>query len=182
MSDWWETVADDSLAQGDLIPKCVVPIMPGDLNPPENPEEVASYRFGAQLFDLVVVTQTCDIVDGAVSLPACCPYFSQAEFEDVNPAFKKGGTWGNVRKGRIEGIHLLASPADPTNPKEALVVEFRQVFSLPVEYLRARAGSLNERYRLKSPYLEHFSQAFGTYFMRVALPSEIPPFPKADTA
>jgi len=30
---------------------------------------------------------------------------------------------------------------------------------------------------LRSPYLEHFSQAFARFFMRVGLPTAIPPFP-----
>jgi hypothetical protein len=29
----------------------------------------------------------------------------------------------------------------------------------------------------RSPYLEHFSQAFARFFMRVGLPSTIPGFP-----
>jgi hypothetical protein len=27
-----------------------------------------------------------------------------------------------------------------------------------------------KRYRLQSPFLEHFSQSFGRFYMRVALP------------
>ncbi|MEZ2279409.1 MAG: hypothetical protein ACBR12_21120, partial [Microcoleus sp.] len=42
--------------------------------------------------------------------------------------------------------------------------------------LGVRNVGLNDRWRLKSPYLEHFSQAFARLFMRVGLPSAIPPF------
>jgi hypothetical protein len=40
--------------------------------------------------------------------------------------------------------------------------------------LRAIGGRLG--WRLQSPYLEHFSQAFARFFMRVGLPSAVPPF------
>jgi hypothetical protein len=81
-----------------------------------------------------------------------------------------------VLKGRIEGLHLLASPANPENNREALVVDFREIYSLPFGYLLSRAAQLDHRWRLRSPYLEHFSQAFARFFMRVGLPSTIPPF------
>lgn len=79
-------------------------------------------------------------------------------------------------KGRTEGLHLLASPENPENNREALVVDLRQIYTLPYEYLLKHATDLGSRWRLKSPYLEHFSQAFARLFMRVGLPSSIPPF------
>lgn len=50
------------------------------------------------------------------------------------------------------------------------------IVTLPYEYVLKHASNLNDRWRLKSPYLEHFSQAFARLFMRVGLPSAIPPF------
>jgi hypothetical protein len=178
MNEWWEDVKGDKIAQGDLVPTCIVPIMPSEIDPSAG-DDVLTYRFKGRPADLIVVTQTCDIVDGAATLVACCPFYSQPAFEEKNPTFGQGGNWGNVRKGGVKGLHLLLSPLNPTNPQAALVVEFRQLFSLPLDYLKTRAASFSVRYRLKSPYLEHFSQAFGAYFMRVALPHEIPKFPKA---
>jgi hypothetical protein len=97
-------------------------------------------------------------------------------FEAVNPAFGKKGRWNEVLKGRVEGLHLLASPANPTNNRDAVVVDFREIYSLPFDYLVGRATDLGPRWRLHSPYLEHFSQAFARFFMRVGLPSTIPEF------
>lgn len=48
--------------------------------------------------------------------------------------------------------------------------------TLPYKYVLKHASNLNDRWRLKSPYLEHFSQAFAHLFMRVDLPSAIEPF------
>jgi hypothetical protein len=60
--------------------------------------------------------------------------------------------------------------------RNSLVVDFRQIFSLPVAYLRKHAAGLDPRWRLESPYREHFSQAFARFFMRVGLPTAIPTF------
>jgi hypothetical protein len=68
----------------------------------------------------------------------------------------------------IEGLHLLASPTEPANNRGALVVDFREIYSLPFDDLVSRAPQFGPRWRL--PYLEHFSQAFARFFMRVGLP------------
>ncbi len=73
-------------------------------------------------------------------------------------------------------MHLLASPNNPENNLEALVVDFGHISSLPVAYLAARAVESGLRWRLRSPFLEHFSQAFARFFMRVGLPSSIPAY------
>ncbi len=56
-----------------------------------------------------------------------------------------------------------------------LVVLFQEIWSLPLEYVKAHAAD-RDRFMLAPPYLEAFSQAFGKYFMRVALPTGVPPF------
>ena len=65
---------------------------------------------------------------------------------------------------------------DPADNGICLVADFREIYSLPIAYLRERATQLGRRWRLQSPYLEHFSQGFARFFMRVGLPSSIPAF------
>lgn len=86
------------------------------------------------------------------------------------------GPRNEVLKGRIEGLHLLASPTAPQDIRQALVVDFREIYSLSYDYVTAYATALGPRWRLKSPFLEHFSQAFARFFMRVGLPLTIPEF------
>jgi hypothetical protein len=57
-----------------------------------------------------------------------------------------------------------------------MTIDFREIYSLPSDYLTDHAISLGTRWRLMSPFLEHFSQAFARFFMRVGLPSTIPEF------
>ena len=125
---------------------------------------------------LIVVTQSCDLENKKARFVATCPTHTLAEFEEANPAFSRKGQWEQVRKGRVEGLHLLASPERPSENRDALVVDFGHIISLPLDYLEAHAESLGDRWRLRSPYLEHYSQAFARFFMRVGLPSAIPPF------
>lgn len=167
---FWEMVNESGLRQGDLLPHCLVPIFDVDM------ASNGPHTITADEFDLVILTQSCDLAQGKSRLVAACPIFSVLEFESVNPAFARKGRWNDVLKGRVEGLHLLASPVEPANNREAHVVDFREIYSLPFAYLVERAARLGLRWRLRSPYLEHFSQAFARFYMRVGLPSSIPPF------
>ena len=75
-------------------------------------------------FDLIVVTQSCDLEQIKVRLVAMCPIFPVTAFETINPAFTRKGRWNEVLKGRVEGLHLLASPTEPANNRAALVATF----------------------------------------------------------
>lgn len=169
---FWGKVTGPDLKQGDLLAQCLVPQFGSDFGAGgENTNE----RVPMGEANLIVVTQSCDLENGKVDLVALCPAYTLAEFEEHNPRFTPK-LWEEVRKGRIPGLHLLGDPSNPESNRGALVVDFGKIFSLPLSYLGKRAESSGERWRLDSPFLEHFSQAFARYFMRVGLPSTIPPF------
>jgi hypothetical protein len=48
--------------------------------------------------------------------------------------------------------------------------------TIPVFHPKIDSDELDEDVTLDSPFLEYFSQAFAKFFMRVGLPSTIPPF------
>jgi len=129
-----------------------------------------------KVYDLIIVTQSCDLEQGKSQFVALCPIFPLDVYETINPELKGKGRWEQVRKGRVEGLYLLSSTANPNNNREALVVDFGEIHSFPFDLLVGHAQEVNPRWRLRSPYLEHFSQAFARFFMRVGLPSSIPPF------
>lgn len=170
-ASFWERASGPSLLQGDLLPQCSVPIFSAEFGS-EGAEEVVDVA----PCDLIVVTQSCDLAQAKAVLVATCPIYGLAEFEESNPGYARKGKWEEVRRGRVEGLHRLASPDRPEDNRAALVVDFRQIFSLPTGYLMRRSGELGPRWRLQSPFLEHFSQAFARFFMRVGLPSSIPPY------
>jgi len=170
MIPFWIQVQGRDLAQGDFLPGCFVPIVPQGFAPGQH--LAIPVREG----DLIVLTQSCDLANQKAGAVALCPIHSLAAFEAVNPQFAKKGAWEDVRKGRREGLYLLASHTQPDVSRPSLVVDFRQIYSLPIDYLQQHAVALGSRWRLQSPFLEHFSQAFARFFMRVGLPSAVPPF------
>ncbi len=172
-AEWWIQTDSGGLAQGDLLPDCRFPVF---VEEPLSVDDREPDEIEVKQQRLIIVTQTCYLENNKVEFVALCPIHTLSEFEEVNLEFAAKGRWENVRKGRIEGLHLLAAPDDPANNQSSLVVDFGHIISLPLEYLTTHAESTADRWRLQSPFLEHFSQAFARFFMRVGLPSSIPPF------
>lgn len=172
MQAWWSQIEGMHLAQGDLLPDCLLPKFMGTNLADDDyvaEEELSRAR-------LIVITQSCDLANRKANHVALCPAHRLDEFEVINPAFGKKGNWENVRKGRVEALHLLGALENPADNRSALVVDFGHIVSLPIEYLENHALSLGPRWRLNSPFLEHFSQSFARFFMRVGLPSSIPAY------
>ncbi len=134
MTPFWIATCGPDLAQSDLLPGCQLPLVPDTFRPSTDATPL-TFEVGR----LVVMTQSCDLVNTKNGLAALCAIYTLTEFETVNPAMAKKGMWEEVRKGRREGLHLLASPTMPGVSREALVVNFREIFSLPVGYLRNHA-------------------------------------------
>ena len=170
LESYWEKIIKTNLRQGDFPINCPVPVFS------ELPKENLSLEVEIGKADLIVVTQSCDLEHGKSELVALCPIYSLTEFETANPKAAQKGFWKQVRRAKIEGFHLLSSFENPKNNRECSVVDFREIYSLPFEFLTKHAASSKIRWRLKSPYLEHFSQAFARFFMRVGLSANIPPF------
>ena len=171
--NYWASTSGPALLQGDWIRSCQWPVFPKELALGANGDV---YDSPVDEGDLIVVTQSCDLENRKARFVALCQIFQLDEFEKLNPEFKRKGEWEKVRKGRREGLHLLASPTEPQNNRGALVVDFGLIISLPIDFLIEHAARSGDRWRLQSPFLEHFSQAFARFFMRVGLPSSIPPY------
>jgi len=168
---WWSEIKGPTLAQGDYLPRCIVPFFDPDYGTGSDGRVVL-----VKEYDCIVVTQSCDLENDKAPLVAMCPIMLLANYEIINPASTKKGAWERVRQGRVEGIHLLASMHDSADNRQCFVIDFHEIYSLPIAYLKSHASSLEHRWRLQSPYLEHFSQAFARFFMRVGLPSSIAAF------
>lgn len=168
---WWSQIDGTELFQGDFLPRCRVPFFGPDYGTTRETEVVQLKEY-----DCIVLTQSCDLEQGKAPLVALCQLYPISAFEQFNASFQEKGAWERVRTGRVEGLHLVASMDDPENNRACFVANFREIYSLPIAYLQKHAKNLDGRWRLQSPYLEHFSQAFARFFMRVGLPSAIPSF------
>jgi hypothetical protein len=169
MTSFWASCHGEQLEQGDYLPGCWIPLVGADFDPAKAEPEISIGRS-----NLIIVTQSCDLANDKIQLAALCPIADLATWEQLNPDYAKRGFWESVRQGRREGLHMLSAFVDAGAGRNALVVDFRQIFSLPVPYLRRHAAGLGARWQ--SPYREHFSQAFARFFMRVGLPTAIPAF------
>lgn len=146
---WWQSVNGSALAQGDLLPNCLLPVFVA----PQATEDAQDIDVLTQR--LIIVTQSCDLENKKVQFVAICPVHTLVEFAVQNPHFQKAKNWESVRKGPVQAIHMMASPDFPETNTQSLVVDFGHIVSLPIDYLEDHAASLGNRWRLGSPFLEH---------------------------
>ena len=92
--------------------------------------------------NLMVMTQSCDLENNKAPFVACCPIYTLVEFEAENPGFYNSRS-EELRIGRVDALHPVARSTVPQqNNRDALVVNFRQIFSLPIEYLSSLASAM----------------------------------------
>ena len=174
MSEWFMSVDGEQLEQGDLILNCPV----FDLKSAYG-ADLIDFQFIAENMDLIVMSQTCDLVQGRekVSEVVACAIWTRQDFAPGSFLHSNKGM-EEARRGNLPAFHLLAGCEIEEFEREVGIVDFRRIHSLPLEVLRGHCLELGTRLRLLPlpPYREHLAQAFARYFMRVGLPSDIPPF------
>ena len=171
MTPFWIRCEGEGLAQGDLLTGCPVLIPPTALT-----ATAGALTIPVQTGNVVVVTQSCDLEQGKAPFPLLALVHTIGDLAAADPRFGKASVLEEIRKGRREGLYMLASPEEPADNRKAVVADFRQLVTLPVAFVRDHAKSLGPRWRLQSPFVEHFAQAFARFFMRVGLPSAVPEF------
>jgi hypothetical protein len=169
---WYEIVRESAVEQGDILELCPVFLPPEDLD--EHSATVTSFRWVER--DVIVLSQTCDMVEGREKIPTVllCALWQRSELTEGFLATPKG--MEETRRGNLPGLHVLAPCALPAFEREVRIVDFRRVYTLPLAFFRRRATSTGDRIRLLPPYREHLAQAFARFFIRVGLPVDIPPF------
>lgn len=165
---WYEIVQTNDLLQGDFITECPIIIPPAKITNDMN-VRIMSY-------DVVVMSQSCDLAQRKLDLVLVCPFWPLSEFEKRSDFFKSKKGKEALRQGNVPGYHLLNRCEMNGFKTDFLVVDFRSVYSVPFEFLVEMIQKRGERLRLLPPYREHLSQAFARFFMRVGLPVDIPAF------
>ena len=173
LSEWYEAVSGPDLAQGDVLQQVLLPFISS--SDPNRPEIVLE-RTSA-----VVLTQTCDLENQKVThvlLGAVVRYESYAEAERsrgnqfvASRRFRKA-----VLEGALPPLAVLRPSEVAGLPFEWSLVDFRRLYTLPLDDVRSMAGSLGTRLRLRSPYREHLAQSFARFHMRVGLPTDATDF------
>jgi hypothetical protein len=186
---WYrEVTSTDPITQGDIIEDLPVLTFREGVNAAEDLEEMKRglhNAVGVQPVRAVIMTQACDLEHDHVRYVQLCPASSLQEFKadwraaqaasGQNPTDKAWNkTLEEIRSGRVWNYTMLNRPESEKFTQDFFIVDFHEIFSLPLTFLRqwvrVRGG---HRLRLCPPYREHLSQAFARYFMRVGLPIDI---------
>ena len=166
---WYQRVTDKSiLMQGDLIYGCPYLIPPKDIS------IGADKKVDIITYDVVILTQSCDLDKNNLEFALVCPFWPLNEIEERYPQLKDNNLKESVKRGYQPAWIIL----DVLGEKGFLLADFRYAYSVPVELLKDLISSNPTRWRLNPPYREHLSQEFAKFFMRVGLPKGIPQFSK----
>jgi len=171
MSYPWYGVVEfsDGLEQGDFIVNCPIII------PPTNIEEgIMKCSVKVNEYDVIVISQSCDLRYGKIEMVLVCPFYSLGELEKRDLSFRKKRE--QLRKGQLIYYHLLNKCDIKGFETDFLVVDFRRVYSLPLSWVIDLVSKRGKRLRLLPPYREHLAQSFARFIMRIGLPYDIPKF------
>lgn len=169
---WYDVVTEDAaLAQGDFIELCpvIVPLESTDKEQELLSSEIIDYS-------VIVVSQSCDLVYQKLSHVLVCPFWPYKQFADRNDYFQSKEGKRTLKRGNVPGFHLLNKCDLDGFQSDYLVVDFHNVYSVPLEFITKLVRERGNRLRLLPPYREHLSQAFARFFMRVGLPVDISSF------
>lgn len=166
---WFDVVnPNENLMQGDFILDCPIIIPPLEITD-ENDVDIVNY-------DVIVMSQSCDIENKKIDIVIVCPIWDIIIFGNHSPFFQSDKGKEELRRGNTPGYHLLNICELNGFNRDYTVVDFRNIYSVPLDFLCNIAESNGQRLRLLPPYREHLSHAFARFFMRVGLPLDIPPF------
>lgn len=172
---WYELISNSELiTQGDILHNCQVPV----LDYSDEISEDSTVDASITIIDGVILTQACDIENKKIQNIILCSIFTREYFEAQQT--ESGRTKKEIRKslesiikGQLPALHILNRFENEDYTQDYIIVDFKNLFSIPISYAQTIAKNNNKRLRLCPPYREHLSQAFARYFMRVGLPIDI---------
>lgn len=166
---WYQNVTDNEiLMQGDLIYGCPHVIPPKEICVGQD------INVDIITYDVLILTQSCDLEKGKLDLVLVCPFWPLREIEERYPQLKDDNLKESAKRGYQPAWIIL----DELGESGFLLAVFRYAYSVPLEILKELIIKNPTRWRLYPPYREHLSQEFAKFFMRVGLPKGIPQFSK----
>ena len=167
---WYKTVSNKTpLEQGDFINNCSVVH-------PKTSKLNRKLKADVIQYDVVVMTQSCDLLAGKVDLVLVCPIWPLSEQEKIDPNLQSNNGKERLKRGYYVA-NLMLNKCDLKGFEfEYMIVDFKSVYSVPISYITDLAEKQGDRVRLLPPYREGLSQAFAKFFMRVGYPVDIPSF------
>ncbi len=124
MVNWYTQVSSNSiLEQGDLLFDCPIVLPPTEGNPEEWED------FSIRNYDVIILTQSCDLANAKIELVQVCPFVTLGEFCEINSNFDNPKSQENIRRGYLPGYHLL-NKCEYLRSDEFLVVDFKTTYSI----------------------------------------------------
>ena len=172
---WYELIDNmDEITQGDIIKGCPVPILKNFIG--DETDKIIDAEI--ETIDGIIMTQACDIANNKVDNIILCGIIPKDDFE--KQMLEQGRSSKEIKRN-IEGIirgqqnafHIINNYKTKEFSQDYYIINFKDIFSIPVELAKNIAQTNGKRLRLCPPYREHLSQAFARYFMRVGLPINI---------
>ena len=153
---------DEPIDQGDIVDGCpLLKIVDVDLQFPESPETICS------LHRVVILTQTYDLVNQKRQ-HAVVAMAHNAEQLVAQNILKAADLRGPIRGGRVFGWYFL--PAAREFDLEEMVVDFGQLFTVPLTVIRNLAAAGKRKARIRSLFREHLAKHFADTYSRIGLP------------
>lgn len=178
---WYEVVEGAHLQQGDLLRAFLIVKPPKNIEiGPDGRAQPSPSRVESR--DVVVLTQSCDLVNSKIGTVLLCPHKPLEQASELAPKHARENPelllkfYEQIRRGNLPPFHMLAASRKRGLEDSVRVVDFRYAAFSSLAFASRVAEQAGPRLRLKSPYVEHLSQAFGRFFMRVGLPTDIPSF------
>ena len=168
---WYSLVSGNELKQGDILEDCPIFSPPTDLTIHSLDQET---EFICEQQDVIIISQSCDIEWEKITEVVLVPMWNRSELPPGHLSTPKG--MKEAIRGQLPAYHVLEECKIPESEREIRIVDFRYVYSLPLDFCKEFAANSANRIRLLPPYREHLSQAFARFFMRVGLPTDIQPF------
>ncbi len=176
--DWYELIPGSTdLQQGDLLDNFPIVVLPPSLADisDENDSISLDDEIRVQRFNVIVATQSCDLVDPDDEQEVIVlPRYDYLPLSENWGSIRGENGWGNLVRGRVVRAHLISNCDIPNHIFDYQVVDLQTIFSTSYGVLRRVAENHAERIRLLPPYREHFAQAFGRQFTRIGLPLDLP--------
>lgn len=160
------------ILQGDLFDRCPV-VIPTDKTVDEIEAREDVLDAYIDNYDVAVMSQSCDLQFEKIDLVLVCPVWTYQGMAEKYDHFRKSENKTDLQRGNLPGYHLLRECELKDYERPVSIVDFRNVYSVPFDFLKKFAGAQGPRLRLMPPYREHLAQAFARFFMRVGLPIDV---------
>ena len=104
---WYHIATGTALEQGDFLDACPVFVPPADLDLRLfDANSTTEITVGWKQYDIVVMTQSCDLEHDKVDTAVICPHWSLDQLEAVNDYLRGSRGKEELRRGYLAGYHV----------------------------------------------------------------------------